>query len=59
MGVCWGNGTQRLGGSLRYGPQRVGGGLFSLELWMSLLYTISLRIPWNILEGSMTFHGLP
>ena len=45
--------------SSRYEPQRVGGGLLSLELWMSLLYTISLRIPWNILEGSMTFHGLP
>ena len=33
------------------------GGSLSLELWMNLLYTISLRIPWNILEDSMTFHG--
>ena len=46
------------GDYLGYGTQMLGGGSLSLELWMSLLYTILLRIPWNILESSMTFHGL-
>ena len=47
-----------MGLTLRYRVPKVRGGLLSLELWMSLSYTISLRIPWNILEGSMTFHSL-